>query len=162
MLSRAGRHGARSTAWKIALATMGLGGAAYHYQTQAHSRGLLSTERYIPLKLQSVEAVNHDTSMLRLELDTKPSKFPVPSSVYIKDDTIQIMRPYTPINDPSEDGHVDLLVKRYENGSISKMLCRLNKGDDVYVRGPMVEFEYPTATYRHVGMVSQGAIVCVV
>lgn len=155
MLSRAGRHGATSAAWKLALGSIALGGAAYYYNYQRGSRGVLSSERYIPLKLQAVQDVNHDTSLLRLELERKPKHFPVPSSVYIKDDTIQIMRPYTPINDPSEDGHVDLLVKRYENGSISKMLCRLEKGDDVYVRGPMVEFEYPSGAYRHIGMVGR-------
>ncbi|CAM0141248.1 unnamed protein product [Umbelopsis sp. WA50703] len=116
----------------------------------------MSADHYVPMTLRSLQSVNHDTALLRLDLDKKPSSFPIPSSVYIKDDAIQIMRPYTPINNPSIDGHIDLLVKRYENGSISKMLCQLKQGDDVHVRGPMVEFEYQTNAYEHVGMIAGG------
>lgn len=153
MFSRAGSHGARSTIWKAALASMALGGAAYYYNRHSRSQGMLDSDRYIPLKVESQHQVTHDTWMLRLALQKKPRTFPVPSSVYIKDDSIQIMRPYTPINDPSVDGHIDLLVKRYEQGSISKMLCRSKPGEQVFVRGPMVEFEYPTAAYKHIAMV---------
>ncbi|KAG2188038.1 hypothetical protein INT44_000789, partial [Umbelopsis vinacea] len=157
MFSRAGSHGARSNIWKAALATIALGGgAAYYYNGHSRSQGILDSDRYIPLKVQSQDQVSHDTWKLRLELKKKPSSFSVPSSVYIKDDSIQIMRPYTPINDPSVDGHIDLLVKRYEQGSISKMLCRSKPGEEVFVRGPMVEFEYPSATYKHVAMIAGG------
>ncbi|OAD76565.1 hypothetical protein PHYBLDRAFT_100772, partial [Phycomyces blakesleeanus NRRL 1555(-)] len=81
----------------------------------------------------------------------------VMSSVYIKDDSIQVMRPYTPINpDPYQDGHVDLLIKRYENGSVSRMLSKADLHDVIHVRGPMIEYDYQPNSRQEIGMIAGG------
>jgi cytochrome-b5 reductase len=81
--------------------------------------------------------------------------FPVPSCLYIKDDTIQVMRPYTPVNsDPYKDGYIDLVVKRYAGGSVSRTLSGFEPNDKVHVRGPMMEeYEYKENSVDEVGMV---------
>ncbi|KAI9010487.1 hypothetical protein CLU79DRAFT_710438 [Phycomyces nitens] len=79
------------------------------------------------------------------------------SSVYIKDDSIQVMRPYTPINlNPYRDGHVDLLIKRYENGSVSRMLSKADLHDVIHVRGPMIEYDYQPNSRQEIGMIAGG------
>ncbi|KAI7899114.1 uncharacterized protein BX663DRAFT_518837 [Cokeromyces recurvatus] len=119
----------------------------------------LNNERYIPLKVMEKEQISPDSYRLRLSVAaTEDKPFPVPSCVYIKDDSIQVMRPYTPINpDPYKDGFIDLIVKRYQNGSISRMLTDLQPNDKAYVRGPMVEeYEYKENSFDEVGMIAGG------
>eukprot|EP01134_Creolimax_fragrantissima_P003075 CFRG3075T1 len=50
-----------------------------------------------------------------------------------------ISRPYTPIRD--RDGHIVVLVKRYETGMLSPWLNSLLPGKDLYMRGPAGNFE---------------------
>lgn len=116
----------------------------------------LNTERYSPLKLIKKEQISPDSYRLRVSTKQVDKEFPVPSCLYVKDDTIQVMRPYTPINsNPFKDGFIDLVVKRYENGSVSRTLSGFESNDLVHVRGPMMEeYEYKENTLDEVGMVT--------
>lgn len=118
---------------------------------------MLDAGRYVPLKMVKKEQISPDSYRLRLSTKQKIDKeFPVPSCLYIKDDTIQVMRAYTPINsNPYKDGFIDLVVKRYPNGSVSRTLSGFEPNDDVHVRGPMIEeYEYKENTLDQVGMVN--------
>ncbi|KAI7876504.1 uncharacterized protein EV154DRAFT_569236 [Mucor mucedo] len=125
------------------------------YKTGAQ---MLDVERYVPLKVVTKEQISPDSYRLRLSTKQIDKEFPVPSCLYIKDDTIQVMRAYTPINsNPYKDGFVDLVVKRYPNGSVSRTLSGFEPQDDVHVRGPMIEeYEYKENTLDQVGMIAGG------
>ncbi|KAI9356126.1 hypothetical protein BD770DRAFT_323526 [Pilaira anomala] len=118
----------------------------------------LNTERYSPLKLIKKEQISPDSYRLRVSTKQVDKEFPVPSCLYIKDDTIQVMRPYTPINsNPFKDGFIDLVVKRYDDGSVSRTLSGFEPNDLVHVRGPMMEeYEYKENTLDEVGMIAGG------
>lgn len=118
---------------------------------------MLDAERYVPLKMIGKEQISPDSYRLRLSTKQQLGKeFPVPSCLYIKDDTIQVMRAYTPINsNPYKDGFIDLVVKRYKNGSVSRTLSGFEPNDNVHVRGPMIEeYEYKENSLKEVGMVN--------
>jgi cytochrome-b5 reductase len=118
----------------------------------------LDSERYVPLKLMEKEKISPDSYRLRILTKQLDKEFPIPSCLYIKDDTIQVMRPYTPINpNPYKDGFVDLVIKRYENGSVSRTLSGFEPQNDVlHVRGPMIEeYEYKENSLDEVGMVKR-------
>ena len=115
----------------------------------------LNPDRYVQLELVEKEQLTHDAYRLRLATEAQPhASFPTLSCLYIKDDNIQVMRPYTPINDPYKDGHVDLIVKRYQHGSISKMLSRTELHEKIFVRGPMEEYAYQPNSSDEIGMVT--------
>ncbi|KAI8137122.1 hypothetical protein BJV82DRAFT_525823 [Fennellomyces sp. T-0311] len=117
----------------------------------------LNPDRYVQLELIEKEQLTHDAYRLRLATDAQPQlSFPTLSCLYIKDDNIQVMRPFTPINDPFKDGHVDLIVKRYHYGSISKMLARTELHEKVFVRGPMEEYPYQPNSKDEIGMIAGG------
>jgi cytochrome-b5 reductase len=40
--------------------------------------------------------------------------------IMIKNPDLQIERPYTPVNDVSKDGEVDVIVKRVRGGEVGK------------------------------------------
>ncbi|KAI9491366.1 hypothetical protein BDB00DRAFT_767111 [Zychaea mexicana] len=118
----------------------------------------LSPDRYVALELIDKQQLTSDAYRLRLATEAQPDhEFPILSCLYIKDDNIQVMRAYTPINDPYKDGHVDLVVKRYAHGSISKMLARTQLHESVFVRGPMEEYPYqPNSLKSEIGMIAGG------
>ena len=116
----------------------------------------LRPERFVTLELIEKEQLSHDAYRLRLKGQKQPLEtFPTLSCLYIKDDNIQVMRSYTPINDPFEDGHVDLIIKRYQQGSISKMLTRSQLGDEIFIRGPIEEYPYQPNSKTEIGMVTK-------
>lgn len=151
----------RRPPWYLVLgggaATVYLGCRAWQWHVENDKR--LAPERYVGLDLVDRQQLNHNAFRLRLATDRQQHEtFPVLSCLYVKDDSVQVMRAYTPINDPFKDGHVDLLVKRYEQGSISRMLSRTPVGDKVYVRGPMLEYDYQPNSKDEIGMVRRHTI----
>jgi cytochrome-b5 reductase len=74
------------------------------------------------------------------------------SHIDIKDDTCQIARSYTPIS--GSPTHMDLIVKRYEDGLVSRLCHSAKVGDSLLIRGPIV-----TLPYR-MNMVSDVAMIC--
>ncbi|RUS23739.1 NADH-cytochrome b5 reductase 1 [Jimgerdemannia flammicorona] len=133
--------------------------AGYYYDRRLApgKRGdVLDPSRYALLTLTQITPLTHNTSLFRFQLAKPPPEFPVTSSVHVKDDTMQIMRPYTPVNDPAEDGYVDLVVKKYETGTMSRFLHAKKVGEKVEVRGPVREFEYKENMVEEIGLIAGG------
>ncbi|CAO3608560.1 unnamed protein product [Cunninghamella echinulata] len=68
------------------------------------------------------------------------------------------MRPYTPINpNPYKDGFIDLIVKRYPGGSVSRTLFAFPLNESIFIRGPMIEeYQYESNTKDEIGMIAGG------
>ncbi|KAI8995930.1 hypothetical protein BC832DRAFT_535628 [Gaertneriomyces semiglobifer] len=102
--------------------------------------------------------VTHDTTLFRFaanlpDVET-PSGIIVPSHVVVKDDSCQIAREYTPIT--YSKTHFDLLVKKYENGSVSKLIHSLEPGDKLEMRGPIETLPYEPNVVEEIGMIAGG------
>ncbi|KAI8081304.1 uncharacterized protein BX664DRAFT_340089 [Halteromyces radiatus] len=135
---------------------IGYGGYQWYQEEQ---KGRLDSDWYLPLTLLDKRNISPDTVRLRLQTKKRVGEdYPVPSCVYIKDDAIQVMRPYTPINaNPYRDGFIDLIVKRYSNGSVSRTLAGYPLDEPVFVRGPMIEeYQYEANTKDEIGMIAGG------
>lgn len=74
--------------------------------------------------------------------------------LYIKDDDMQVERPYTPINGIGMDGKFTLWVKRYQGGEVSNWLSRLGKGRVIEVRGPIRQWDWREKEVDEIIMVS--------
>jgi hypothetical protein len=113
----------------------------------------LSPEEFRPFRLLEVRPLTEDTSLLRFATNMPAAEaplklgsvstggIPIPSHVVVKDDSCQIARAYTPTAYGRR--HFDLVVKRYEDGSVSRFLHGKQVGDLVEMRGPL-----PTLLYR--------------
>ncbi|RKO93791.1 hypothetical protein BDK51DRAFT_12187, partial [Blyttiomyces helicus] len=72
-----------------------------------------------------------------------------------------IARPYSPVDyhrgggDGEEEGF-ELIVKRYEGGSVSGLLCGLEVGETVEMRGPIETVGYQPNLVEELGMISGG------
>ncbi|CAG8579895.1 580_t:CDS:2 [Paraglomus brasilianum] len=102
--------------------------------------------------------VSHNTDIFRFDLPRPmPTDLPIISFVRVKDDSMQVARPYTPISPTSERRFIDLMVKRYENGQVSKWLHGLKVGDKVEIKGPARTFDYKENMKKNVGMIAGGS-----
>lgn len=66
------------------------------------------------------------------------------------------MRSYTPISSDLDLGRVDLLIKAYPTGNISKYVAGLAIGEKIKVRGPKGAMVYTPNMVRHFGMIAGG------
>ncbi|GAA94958.1 uncharacterized protein L969DRAFT_53195 [Mixia osmundae IAM 14324] len=117
-----------------------------YQQGKPKQPGYLSATYFRRLTINAVDKINEDTSVFSLEL---PTDHLAPSSVrpealqsiHVIQPELQIERPLTPLDLDALDAHssnrqLRLLVRRYEDGEMSKYLHRLGVGSQLFVRGP--------------------------
>lgn len=76
----------------------------------------------------------------------------------VKDkDGKDVIRPYTPVSSPDTPGHIDFLIKRYENGAMTKHIHSLKPGDALAIKGPIDKFQYKPNTFEQIGMIAGGS-----
>lgn len=120
----------------------GTGLAASVYYTSEPKPLPLSVDYFTPLKLIRKEVLNESTSLFVLDVPT--SQRPIDNdgkaikSLHIMQPEISIQRAYTPLDVKGfTNGQLELVIKRYADGEVSKYLHRQNVGDEIRVRGPV-------------------------
>ncbi|KAI0962639.1 hypothetical protein AcV7_001437 [Taiwanofungus camphoratus] len=135
--------------------------AGYIYFTSGSKKAEVKQEKspldpnnFIDLELKRVEPYNHNTAKFILSLpDNQASLMPVASCVYLrpseaapnalKDDKGKLVqRPYTPVSLPDERGELTFLVKKYDEGKLSKYIHELKSGEKLSIKGPIMKFQY--------------------
>jgi cytochrome-b5 reductase len=112
-----------------------------HAPTQASAP--LSPSHFTPAVL--VESINTSADTKLLTLSVPPDLLPRDNpdaltpiwSVFVKDDDIQVERPYTPLEGVDENGHMKFWIKRYDNGEVGRWLHSKRVGDSIEIRGPI-------------------------
>jgi hypothetical protein len=141
----------------LVAALAGLAAYGYSFLEPSRSSRRLSDDRFTPLKVCGVKRITPDTTIFQLALpsDLLPpssaSSIGAISSLALVQPDLQIQRPYTPLdlspffNDDRGKGGgvIELLVKKYEDGEVSKWLHRsVREGDELSVRGPLPTWKY--------------------
>jgi len=121
----------------------------------------LNPDQFVDLRLQSVTYYNHNTNMFRVSFpkEDQSSGLTTASFVLIKGidkDGKPAVRPYTPISTVDTKGHLDLLIKKYPEGNVSKYVHDLKVGESVQVKGPFKKLEYKPNMKKTIGMVAGG------
>jgi cytochrome-b5 reductase len=78
--------------------------------------------------------------------DENASSFEPIWSIFVKDDDIQVERPYTPLFGIDETGTIKLWVKKYSRGEVGRWLHSKKVGDTIEIRGPLKTFPYQLET----------------
>lgn len=66
------------------------------------------------------------------------------------------LRPYSPISSPSQNNHIEFLIKKYPSGKASSHFHNLSQGDKVYFAGPIKGPRWTANTYEHVTLIAGG------
>ena len=96
--------------------------------------------KWSPVSLIASEETSKDTRLLTLSVP--PHLIPNIStrpiwSIYIKDDDIQVERPYSPLEGIDKDGNIKLWVKKYPKGEVGRWLHSKKPGERIEIRGPL-------------------------
>ena len=67
-----------------------------------------------------------------------------------------VIRPYTPVSDEDERGHLDLVVKRHPHGPMSEHMPAIAPPQTLAFKGPIPKYPYKANMYSHVGLVAGG------
>lgn len=67
-----------------------------------------------------------------------------------------VSRSYTPISNNTDLGRIELLVKVYPQGLMTKHLEQMEIGDTIEIRGPKGAMKYSTSYAKHIGMIAGG------
>ncbi|KAG6821609.1 hypothetical protein H0H93_000118 [Arthromyces matolae] len=122
----------------------------------------LSPTHFTPSKVSFNEVCGPDTKLL--ELIVPPELLPrldadvfAPIwSVFIKDDDIQVERPYTPLEGVDENGRMLFWIKQYPRGEVGRWLHSKNVGDTIELRGPLKTWQWKEDEWDEVVMISGG------
>eukprot|EP00301_Raphidiophrys_heterophryoidea_P019712 c4589_g1_i1.p1 GENE.c4589_g1_i1~~c4589_g1_i1.p1 ORF type:complete len:303 (+),score=65.95 c4589_g1_i1:46-909(+) len=91
-------------------------------------------------KLREVIPITHNTKIYRFSLPSPTSRLGLPVGKHFTTHAVingeEVSRPYTPTTSDHERGYVDLLIKVYPNGVMSRHIDSLKVGDNLQVQGP--------------------------
>lgn len=128
------------------------------------SKTPLSPSHFTPSTVISNERSGPDTKLLQLAVP--PHLLPAhdltdPSasiwSVYIKDDDIQVERPYTPLEGIDEHGRMLFWIKKYPKGEVGRWLHLKGPNDTIELRGPLTTWSWKDDNWDEVVMVRPSA-----
>jgi cytochrome-b5 reductase len=125
-----------------------------------YSHKPLSPEYFIPATVCENSQAGPDLAVLTLSIppdsrtaDENASSLDPIWSIFVKDDDIQVERPYTPLCGFDANGNIKLWIKRYPRGEVGRWLHSKQAGDTVEIRGPSKTFPFVQGKWDEVVMV---------
>ncbi|KAF4574729.1 hypothetical protein EYR36_006079 [Pleurotus pulmonarius] len=123
----------------------------------------LSPTHFTPATLVSSETGNHDTKLMKLNIP----RHLIPAdgslhgcrpiwSIFVKDDDIQVERPYTPLEGIDEEGNMLLWIKAYPKGEVGRWLHSKRPNEQIEIRGPLQTWLWNEHEWDEVVMISGG------
>uniref|UniRef100_K3WYP0 NADH-cytochrome b5 reductase n=1 Tax=Globisporangium ultimum (strain ATCC 200006 / CBS 805.95 / DAOM BR144) TaxID=431595 RepID=K3WYP0_GLOUD len=121
----------------------------------------LSSREFRTFTVRKVDSVTHNTKRIVFDLPSEDHEMGITTASCLlakaKVDGKNIVRPYTPTNINSEKGFLELVVKGYQTGLLSKHIVELKEGDVLEMKGPFVKFAYKPNEYKKIGMIAGGS-----
>lgn len=128
--------------------------------------GALSPQEWRALKLTEKEKLTHNTYRFRFEFPDKSQTAGLSvASCLLTKAMIQspgdekpkaVIRPYTPTSAPDAQGYMDLVIKVYPQGKMSKYFGDMKVGQTMDFKGPLPKYPYQPNAKKQIGMVAGG------
>jgi cytochrome-b5 reductase len=144
------------------LLTAGIGSATYFGTRHllAEKKQALDPNEFVPFELAKVEPISHNTKKFTFKFDdpNEESGLSITSCVITKADIDgkPTMRPYTPVNRVDDRGHLDFVIKYYDQGVMSKHIHSLKPGDKLLIKGPIPKYPYTPNSKERIGFLAGG------
>lgn len=125
-------------------------------------RKVLKPDVFQEFELKEKTILSHNTAIYRFALPRPTDILGLPIGQHISiaatlpGQPKEVVRSYTPISSDLDLGRVDLLIKAYPTGNISKYVAGLAIGEKIKVRGPKGAMVYTPNMVRHFGMIAGG------
>lgn len=123
----------------------------------------LSPSHFTPATVESTVGSGPNTKLMTLVIP--PNLIPQSAlgpiwSVFIKDDQIQVERPYTPLYGIDESGRMEFWIKKYPKGEVGRWLHSKAVGDTIELRGPLSTWHWKEDAWDEVIMVNLSRSSC--
>lgn len=150
---------------KFAIPAAAAAGGAYYYSTLTRAVAapvFKGDNEWVNLTLTNIKPVSHDSAIYTFAFpeSNQPSGLIVASALltkYVTPKGNNVIRPYTPISDVEELGKLNLLVKTYPNGKMSKHIANLSVNDTLAFKGPILKWKWTPNQFNHVGLIGGGS-----
>lgn len=118
-------------------------------------------KEWIALKLSKIEDYNHNCKIFRFNLPSENhiTGLKVTSALMVKIEVPSgdpISRAYTPISMENTRGHLDLLIKRYENGIMSTYINNMKINETLLFRGPIIKYPWSRNMHSQIALIAGG------
>lgn len=118
-------------------------------------------DQWVDLKLTKKTKLTHDTSHYTFDFGNKDAESGLITAScvltkYVTAKGNNVIRPYTPVSDPSQKGTVDFIIKTYEQGKMSKHIDELKEGDTLSFKGPIVKWKWEPNQFDSVALIGGG------
>ena len=151
----------RTGAFSLLAAVGSISAAAYllypsetrHAPTYANAQ--LSPAHFTRSLVVSTEDTGPDTKLITVRVPPQSNAPSLASvwSVFIKDDDIQVERPYTPLKGIDKDGRMQFWIKKYQSGEVGRWLHTKAVGEQIELRGPLQTWAWQDDVWDDVVMV---------
>lgn len=146
-----------------AAALAGMGGMSW-MSTSVQCDGAkiaLNSKEWRTFRVGEVEQVTSNVTRIRFDLPSEEHEMglSVASCLMARADIDgkMVARPYTPTSMNEDKGHMELVVKGYPQGKLSKHIVNLQVGDELEMKGPFKKIEYTPNMKKEIGMVAGGS-----
>jgi cytochrome-b5 reductase len=130
-------------------------------QCEEEKKVALSRSEFRSFTVRRVENVTHNTKRIVFDLPSDDHEMGVTTASCLlakaKVGGKNVVRPYTPTNINAEKGFLELVVKGYPMGLLSKHVVGLKEGDVLEMKGPFLKFEYKPNKYKKIGLIAGGS-----
>ena len=131
-------------------------------ESKNEEEAALNPKEWRPFRVKSVENLTHNTSLIRFALPSETQRMGLPVASCLmaraKIDGKQVARPYTPVSSNEEAGMMELIVKGYPQGKLSKHIAfNLKVGDELEMKGPFKKYPYKANVKKKIGMIAGGS-----
>lgn len=121
----------------------------------------LHPDKFRPFRVRSIEPVTHNVQRIIFDLPSESHEMGMTVASCLlaraKVDGKNVIRAYTPVTLNEEKGFLELVVKGYPNGKLSKHIVSLEVGDVLELKGPKKKFEYKANMYKKIGLIAGGS-----
>ena len=157
--------GRRVALWTTTLGGLSLVGAYFLWpdvsrSAPTYANVALSPTHFTPITVTATtQCKDPNTRLMTLTVPresippTQEGLFAPIWSIFIKDDDIQVERPYTPLEGIDDHGRMKVWVKRYPKGEVGRWLHSKQEGDCIEIRGPLKTWPWRDQTWDEIVMV---------
>ncbi|CAG9982992.1 unnamed protein product [Clonostachys byssicola] len=123
---------------------------------------VLRPDSFLELSLSHKTQLSPNTALYRFDLPQPTDVLGIPIGQHVSvaapigSPPKDILRSYTPVSDDTSPGHVDLIIKSYPSGNVSKYVGQLAVGQTIKFRGPKGAFRYTPNMVREISMIAGG------
>lgn len=133
----------------------------YKWLRSFNRKKSLFTDKWTPLELVDQTLISRNTAIYRFNLKTHLESLNIPVGYHVAArcfiDGQEEIRFYNPINPKFDQGHLDIIVKSYAEGKVSKHFASLTPGEFVEFKGPIGLLNYEPNSSREIGIVVGGS-----